>query len=94
MFEVHFKRANERTLELKKEFFLSAERAKAVFGLNYNTSLFFRGNSFDTKQYNGLDLNEEQLARSIEALMKEDEVYNNYRGVVPTFFRDFCIEDN
>jgi hypothetical protein len=71
MFEVHFKKATESMLTLKKNFYLTIDRAKKIFGMNFNTSLFFRGNSFDTKQYNGLDLTEEQVDKARLCMMKD-----------------------
>jgi hypothetical protein len=59
MFEVHFKDANAKVLELKKHFFMTAHNAREVLGFNYKTSLFFRGNSFDVKHANGLDISDD-----------------------------------
>jgi hypothetical protein len=45
------------SIELKKGFFNTALKVTKVFGLNMNTSLFFRGSNFDTKPINILELN-------------------------------------
>jgi len=60
--EYYFRWGNFNALIARKHLFETANIAKSLFGLNLDTSLFFRGSTFDTKHFNGLELSEEKIS--------------------------------